>query len=363
VSGRPAADLTVDVVVNNFNYARFLPAAIDSALAQSHERLRTIVVDDGSSDDSREVLRGYEDRVDLVLKENGGQASALNAGMERSQGDVVIFLDADDVLHPEAAARAAAAFAADEEVVRVQARMEVIDAEGKPTGEIKPPPHLQMASGDVRQAELAYPFDLPWLATSANAFRADALRRILPIPVAEYPVSGADWYIVHLTALLGKVASVGEVSAFYRVHGANNYELQADEIDLNHLRETIGLSHPTARELLRLANELSLPHPQRILSIADLANRMISLRMEPERHPLGDDSRRSLLLDAARAARRRTNASAAMKAAFVAWFAAMAIAPRSLARRLATLFLFPEQRRSLNRALGRLQRPGGHDAA
>ena len=362
MSGTTAADLTVDIVVNNFNYARFLPAAIDSALAQSHERLRTIVVDDGSSDGSRELLRGYEDRVELVLKGNGGQASALNAGMERSKGDVVIFLDADDVLHPDAAARAAAAFASDEAVVRVQARMEVIDASGRPTGEIKPPPHMPMPQGDMRQAELAHPFDLPWLATSANAFRAEALRRILPIPLDGYPVSGADWYLVHLTTLLGQVVSLEQVSAFYRVHGANQYELATDEIDLAHLRETIGFSRATAGELLRLAEEIGLPHPPRILSIADLANRMVVLRLDPG----GDPSvgrRRSIFLDAVRAARRRTNVSAPMRVAFVAWFAAMALAPRSLARRLATLFLFPERRRSLNRTLGRLQRPGDRAAS
>ena len=60
--------------------------------------------------------------------------------------------------------------------------METIDAEGRPTGEIKPAPHLPMPSGDLREAELAYPYDLVWMATSANAFRAEALRRILPDP-------------------------------------------------------------------------------------------------------------------------------------------------------------------------------------
>jgi glycosyltransferase involved in cell wall biosynthesis len=362
VSGTTAADLRVDVIVNNFNYARFLPAAIDSALAQTHGQLRTIVVDDGSSDDSREVLHAYEDRVDLILKENGGQASALNAGMERSKGDVVIFLDADDVLHPEAASRAVAALAGDEAVVRVQGRMEVIDAAGRPTGEIKPPPHMPMPQGDMSRAELAHPFDLPWLATSANAFRAEALRRILPVPVSLYPSSGADWYLVHLTALLGNVVSLERVSAFYRVHDANQYELAEDEIDLRHLHETIRFSRATGGELLRLADELGLPRPSRLLSIADLANRMVVLRLDSERDRLEGDSRRSLVLDAARAARRRANVSAPMKAAFVAWFAAMAIAPRPLARRLATLFLFPERRRSLNHALGRLQRPSSHSA-
>ena len=59
-----------------------------------------IVVDDGSTDGSQAVMQGYEDRVTLVMKENGGQASAFNAGVERCEGDVVIFLDADDILNP-----------------------------------------------------------------------------------------------------------------------------------------------------------------------------------------------------------------------------------------------------------------------
>ncbi len=100
----PGEDLAVDIVVNNYNYARYLPEAIESALAQTHQRVRMIIVDDGSSDGSRELLGSYEDRATVVLKENGGQASALNAGMERCESDVVIFLDADDLLHREAAA-------------------------------------------------------------------------------------------------------------------------------------------------------------------------------------------------------------------------------------------------------------------
>jgi glycosyltransferase involved in cell wall biosynthesis len=353
-----ADDLAVDIVVNNYNYGRFLPDAIESALGQSHGRVRTIVVDDGSSDGSRELLRAYEDRVTVVLKENGGQASALNLGMERSEADLVIFLDADDTLHPEAAARVAAVFAANEAVAKVQFRTAVIDAEGKPTGAIKPASHLPMPSGDLRSDELSFPYDLVWMATSANAFRSDVLRRILPIPELDFRLC-ADWYLVHLTALLGEVVSLDEVCGSYRLHGANSYEPQGSDLDVAHLRATIGFAAVTSPPLLGLARELGLPRPQRILSLADLANRMISLRLEPELHPIESDRAARLLLDAVRAARRRSNVSAAMKAMFVAWFAAMAVAPRPLARRLATLFLFPQSRSSLNRVLGRFQRSGG----
>jgi Glycosyl transferase family 2 len=356
-----AGDLTVDIVINNYNYGRFLADAIDSALGQTHERVRVIVVDDGSSDGSRELLRDYEGRVTVVLKENGGQASALNAGMEHSKGDVVVFLDADDTLHPEAATRVAAAFAANEAVAKVQFRTAVIDAEGKPTGTIKPAAHLPMPSGDMRQDELAFPYDLVWMATSANAFRAEALRRILPIPEQDFRLC-ADWYLVHLTALLGEVISLDEICGSYRLHGANSYEPQGADLDIAHLRATIGFAAVTSPPLLQLAGKLALPRPERILSLADLANRMISLRLEPDLHPIASDRAVGLALDAARAARRRSNVSTMMKAMFVAWFAAMAIAPRPLARRLATLFLFPQSRSSLNHVLGRFQRSGGRAA-
>jgi hypothetical protein len=346
---------TIDVVINNHNYADFLEVAIESARGQTYGRVKVIVVDDGSSDRSREILAGQDEDVEVVLKENGGQASALNAGMAESKGDVVIFLDADDVLRPDAAARVAEAFAADERVGKVQFRMETIDAEGRSTGEIKPAPHLPMPSGDLREAELAYPYDLVWMATSANAFRAQVLRRILPIPESAYPVTGADWYLVHLSALLGHVTSLDTVGAGYRVHGRNSYELDDAAIDLPHLRQAIEFAETTSHELLRLAAELEMSRPDRILSIADLANRMTLLRLNPGQHPIATDRRWSLLRDAIGACRRRDNASLPMKALFVVWFAAMAIAPPRLAQPLAELFMFPSRRRRLSRLLGRLQ--------
>jgi len=362
VSGKPAEELAVDIVVNNHNYAPFLAAAIESACAQTHERVNVIVVDDGSTDGSREVLRGYGDRITPVLKENGGQASALNAGIVHCTGEIVMFLDADDILKPEAAARVATAFVADEAVAKVQFRMDVIDADGRPTGAVKPASHLPMPQGDMSHAELAFPFDITWMAMSGNAFRRQALRRIFPIPESDYPVSGADWYLVHLTALLGKVVSLEQVSASYRVHGRNNYEPAAAELSLDHVRKAIARTAATAKALLALASELEISHPDRILSLADLANRIVSLRLDPERHPIPTDTTIGLVRDSLRAAGRRSNASLAMKTMFAAWFAAIAVTPRPLARRLAVLFLFPERRSSFNGLLRRLQRNESNSA-
>src|SRR5687767_6151914 len=83
----------VSIIIDNYNYARFLPAAIDSALGQTYPNTEVIVVDDGSTDTSREVIRSYGGRVVPVLKENGGMMSAYNAGFSVSRGEVVVFLD------------------------------------------------------------------------------------------------------------------------------------------------------------------------------------------------------------------------------------------------------------------------------
>jgi glycosyltransferase involved in cell wall biosynthesis len=339
-----SAPPAVDIVIDNHDYGRFLGAAIDSALAQEHGDVRVIVVDDGSTDDSRAVIAGYGDRVEAVLKENGGQASALNAGYARTRGDVVLFLDADDVLLPGAAAAAARVFAARPETVKVQFRMEIADAAGRRTGTPHPPREVALPSGDLRRAELTFPFDLTWMATSANAFSRRALERILPIPEARF-ARCADWYLQHLVALLGPVVSLDEVHALYRLHGGNAYGSAAASLDLERVRRSVRFAAVTRPELVRLAGELGLPRPGGpVLSMSDLGNRLISLRLAPAQHPLRGDRVARLAAGGLVAAARRFDVARRRRLAFAGWFAAMAVAPRPAAARIAEWFLFPERR-------------------
>src|SRR5215475_4449444 len=111
-----AGDVTVSIIVNNYNYGRFLGEAIDSALAQTHTNTEVIVVDDGSTDNSREVIASYGGRIRSVLKSNGGQGSAFNAGVEASRGDVICMLDSDDFLAASKVSQIASAFAAQPEI-------------------------------------------------------------------------------------------------------------------------------------------------------------------------------------------------------------------------------------------------------
>jgi hypothetical protein len=350
----------IDIFVNNYNYGRFLGDAIDSALTQTHPHVRVIVVDDGSTDDSPEVMASYGERIVAVRKANGGQGSAFNAGFAAAEGDVVMFLDADDTLHPDIAGLVASAAAAHPDAAKIQWRMELADADGRPTGTLLPARHIPLPAGDMRRAELTFPFDIPWSATTGNAVPSATLAQIMPMPVAQYRI-GADSYLQHLTALLGTVVSLDVVGAYRRVHGGNALEqLASAQLDLEHIHEAIGEAAVTRVQIELLAGRLRLARPPgEILSVSDLGHRLVSLRLDPRNHPVPDDTRGTLVAAGVRAACRRFDVRPAMRIVFGAWFAATALAPRPAALRLGRWLLFPEQRVRANQLLRRLHR--GHD--
>src|SRR5437870_4088924 len=117
----------VSIVVNNHDYGRFLGSSISSALEQRDASVEVVVVDDGSSDESRDVIAGYAGQITAVLQDNLGQKAACNAGLAACTGDVVLFLDADDVLAPSTAAAVAEIFARRPDVARVVFRLAVVD--------------------------------------------------------------------------------------------------------------------------------------------------------------------------------------------------------------------------------------------
>jgi glycosyltransferase involved in cell wall biosynthesis len=348
-NGRGAPSVSIDqprvsVIVNNHNYARFLPEAIESALGQSYDRCEVIVVDDGSTDDSRARIAAYGDRVVTVFKERGGQASALNAGFARSHGDIVVFLDADDVLLPDAVRRIVEAFVADDGLAKVQYRLEVVDESGRSLGRFIPAAHVALPNGDLRRAVLRYPDDLAWAAMSGNAFPAWVLRRIMPIPTTAFPDVGADVYLLNVAPLFGPVASLDAVGAHYRVHGKNAYH--RDALDLRQIRRMIGWSEATHRAIHRFAADSDLLALGSASigeqSLTLLAQRMISIRLDPAGHLVAGDTRCRLGAAGIAASVRRRDRSLKFRLLYAGWFAAMPFAPRPVARRLSRSFLFPE---------------------
>ena len=123
----------VSVVIPNYNYARFLSQAIDSALSQTYSNVEVIVVDDGSSDGSLDVLHSYQGRVRWFGQRNKGVAAARNIGIGESHGDLVAFLDADDVWEPNKLAEQVPLFE-DPGVGMVYCGMKHIDEHGRSLG-------------------------------------------------------------------------------------------------------------------------------------------------------------------------------------------------------------------------------------
>ncbi|MFN4073903.1 MAG: glycosyltransferase family 2 protein [Thermus sp.] len=206
----------VSVIINNYNYGRFLREAIESALTQTYPYIEVIVVDDGSTDHSREVIAYYKGQIRVVLKENGGQGSAFNAGFAISRGDIVIFLDADDVLLSNAVEEVVAVWKP--EVSKVQWRLLLVTEKLEPMGQTWPM-ERRLPSGSVRESLLRWRY-YPSPPTSGNAFSRWLLEKILPMPESEWRIA-ADSYLLTLAGMYGNIQSIDRELGYYRVHGRN----------------------------------------------------------------------------------------------------------------------------------------------
>lgn len=124
--------LRFSIVTPSYNHARFIGRTIDSILSQEGDfDLDYRVIDGASTDDTVEILRGYGDRLTWVSERDGGQVDAVNKGLRAATGDIVGWVNSDDVLLPGALAKVAAAFTAHPEAEWVHGRCKIIDADDR----------------------------------------------------------------------------------------------------------------------------------------------------------------------------------------------------------------------------------------
>ncbi len=121
----------VSVIIPNHNYANFLEGAIESVLFQTYSNIEIIVVDDGSSDNSREVLKKYANQVKLIFQTNQGVSIARNTGVAESKGDLIAFLDADDIWLPTKIEKQVDLFTRDSSLGLVHVGVEEIASNGQ----------------------------------------------------------------------------------------------------------------------------------------------------------------------------------------------------------------------------------------
>lgn len=230
----------VSIAINNYNYARFLPEAIDSALNQTYPHTEVIVVDDGSTDNSREIIASYADKIIPVFKKNGGQASAFNAGFAASRGDIICFLDADDVFLPEKAAEVAQALSDRQDLGWCFHPLKSVDSNGQPciTKNSQKSSSLTKNSNESLYRE----YDVGWYmksgklknkipslpSTSGLCFTRSLLQQILPMPEAK-TIGLNDGYLEFTALALSKGVLLDKELTLYRVHGANAYAMRKDK--------------------------------------------------------------------------------------------------------------------------------------
>jgi Glycosyl transferase family 2 len=279
--------MRVTVVVLNYNYERFVDQAIASALAQTYPHCDVVVVDNGSTDDSLAVIQRFSTRVSLVRQAtNVGQGQGYNLGFAAARGEWVLWLDADDLLDPEAVSRCMALVQGD--TSKVQFPLRLINGQGKALGGTVP---FLRHQGDVRNiirrfGHYAGP------PGSGNLYRRTAVAPYFPVPTEDWPIC-TDTVPFVTAAFHGQVVDTGQPLGSYRLHGkgspqapgyTGNYSLSmAAEVRLNVLARDRSLG------LLDSRSGIQVPGPFLTLP-PHVRHRIISWRLAPTNHPFPNET-------------------------------------------------------------------------
>jgi glycosyltransferase involved in cell wall biosynthesis len=214
----------VSIIVVNFNYDRFLAAAIDSALGQDHPLCEVIVVDDGSTDNSRAIIAKYGNRIRSVFQErNEGQIVAMNRAWPLARYPILVFLDADDILFPNAAVRVASVWT--EKTVKVQFPLETIDEAGRRLGHVSPRYPKELDTATIRAA-LLRTGEPPSSPGSGNAYSRSLLQSLKTdggFDIENLREHHMDAILECTAPFYGEVVTVHDPLAYRRIHRSNLY--------------------------------------------------------------------------------------------------------------------------------------------
>jgi len=338
---------TFSIIIDSYNQVDFLARAIESALGQTNQDVEVVVVDDGSTDGSQQILRAHQDKIRMVLKKNGGQGSALNAGFAASTGRFVSFLDADDLLDRDFVERALDLLRSTPAPTMVQFRMRVIDAGDQPTGDFVPPRHVAMATGDMARAVRSWRLASGFAPTSGLAFPRYVLQQLFPLPEAILQYGG-DFPLVRGAALLGPIVSADRPVVSYRSHAHNNSN--GSSLNLAKLRRSMIRQVQCFEYLSQIAELHGRGQVQDPLQSRDpvfLSQRIASLRADPVGHPFSTDRRLRLVRAGVVTGLARDDIGVVARIVHAGWFLLMAVLPRRPATTLARLLIRPMSRGSL----------------
>ncbi|MCE7906414.1 MAG: glycosyltransferase [Anaerolineae bacterium CFX3] len=215
---KPAALPTVSIVTPSFNQARFLEAAIQSALSQDYPRIEYIVVDGGSTDGSLDIIQKYADRLAWwVSEKDRGQTDAINKGFARASGQIFAWINSDDTYEPRAVGQAVRFLLDHPEAGMVYADCNYINEQGRVIGKF---PAAQTDLPRLRRGYVHIP-------QQTMFFRAELWKQVGPLDPSFYFAMDYDlWTRIAARAELRYLA--GQTWANFRIH-ASGKTVAADD--------------------------------------------------------------------------------------------------------------------------------------
>jgi hypothetical protein len=321
--------MRLSVIIANYNYRECVGAAIESALAIDWPDREVIVVDDASTDDSRSVIKSFSGRVAAYFRPKSNQLGAHKFGFEQSTGDIVIFLDADDLLEPEVMQEIAKVWRPG--VSKVQFRMNLIDAAGAQLGSAIPqfPPE-----DDPEKLRRDYLWTTAYTTPPGpgNAYSRDFVRDVFAL--AESTIPQSDAVLLTLAPILGDVVTIRKPLARYRVHSASYGGMES--LEALKFRTRLQQDVERARLLTTVCQRLGLSvqgdHLRR--SLNHLQYRLASYLTEPSAHPFPADALPGLVCRLVASAIRSAQMPLRDRAILLVWAIACAAVPQNYRRNL-----------------------------
>jgi glycosyltransferase involved in cell wall biosynthesis len=203
----------ISVIIPAYNYGRFVGAAIDSVLKQTYAASEIVVIDNGSTDDTRDVVEGFGDSVRYFHQENAGVSMARNRGVRESKSELIAFLDADDFWEPTCLATAVAKFQENSNIGLVHWGLREFDNDTGETVRF----YVEGAEGDVADALLL------WEEPTIAGHGAVIVTRKAFVEVGGFDTAtepSEDWDFCYRLTRRYKVGFVAEPLVNYRSHAS-----------------------------------------------------------------------------------------------------------------------------------------------
>lgn len=217
----------ITAIVDTYNHERFIEQAIVSVLEQDFPRseMQILVVDDGSTDRTPEILRKFESQVCLLHKANGGQASAFNVGISEARGDFIAFLDGDDWWAPNKLTRVLETFAKERELGFVGHGNVFVYSDGSQQ-EHALRESVRFQANTLEGAAL-FRTRGAFMGTSRMTVRAEVLKQIPAVP--QDLTIQADEYLYTLSAAICQVRILTDPLVYYRLHDSNGFQMSTSD--------------------------------------------------------------------------------------------------------------------------------------